>query len=1047
MKQLKVKIDLKATKEQLSENETKGPLHISLYSSENRRYNAEVNSMVTWEKKTDFVADKKSDPVVLSLDLPVNMKQGAKIWATLWTYGENGPRLGGTSGVPMKRVLEKIKDKGTINTEIRYNQYEKTKLKKGNLTMEFKWEENKKISKNSSIIDPTEDMDIKFTDSGLGIEIVEENFPKINKVLNTSAERTYPYLKMKPIRKEIDGIETVKDEQNYPVPSRTFFLSKLNDLPDDISEKHFDVVMKVGLAHAGITEKEFISTINNELFSSDSNPNRPPSTSLVKCVRAFGLMSTRLAVSRKYKTDSTYVRGKLNSTEEFSILERMDRLRYSGNKVSWTSQGDCEDDARSIHETLTQLQNGNFTNELVVAAQKLSKLYIFCGTLTSCTQDNVQNAKGDSADMVIGDPAEDKLSIGAHMYVLGIPIYHFEKMVKEGRKPENAKELDFESLNTRKNIAMSKKVCHLVLEGTGDFDPLIFPHSSYVDQNSKEDIEEMKRYQSSIVTAKKMMSDCEYLLQYSDNTRIGEKIEYKPGRLSIFYRVSTTVFTGNTFKKKDKVETQNGHKFIIMSKDLKDNTFERGAYVVRLCLGSNLAADPSKEPLYKKTTLEMVPNGNEYENLVIKNLLEQTPFDCGRYINSETVSKRLKEEMLPRSKISRDQFLTIVNKELSGMVNKNKKISGNVSKKSTQKLFYSFKEDTFFTHVSKTNEYYSAHVLAGLKSLDKKLVGASVTFTPLTDYIHNIYLQVELDISDSEKQEFDSDKYDKDVEEIDKRLKEKVSEINTKKTGIKLSIDSELRSEKEDFHIESYHGTKRSALSKIAGHSGANDQKHIEYMNDYLKSLVNISNELYLKDNEIPKQVKMNPGGPSYKYYGYKTIVIILGLLLDDSDIVSFITTHKSRAIILPWISYKKTEAVNNLINSLSNDTERLKRVLKKIVLDHSFFYSFGRETLMANGMIYRKTLSPVTNGTAKYVAYNSVMDDSKSKFDIVGDWMSPMKLIKSDAYESGAIKNLFTKIPTTLSNNLSKRVMKDKKMGLTFFVVEFILLDTENIQ
>lgn len=260
-------------------------------------------------------------------------------------------------------------------------------------------------------------------------------------------------------------------------PGFSYFITPGRRAPP-VSERTEDTMLaplRAVLARHNRTEKWFGVRVARQLARTDDTYD----DDFTECCDIVGEALCAPSVSMPYIGDSINTAARIRTDHRGMVMFSDDTV-HGVESFDWASLrggGDCEDFARLIHQQRCSLQDGEWSNPLLVAAQGVLNCYIGLGVLSSVLGAAIGDEKHHNEPYVVGTARDDNVQIGAHMYYQLMPEHKFLASLKRVHV-----DLDLEALRGPRapRAEWREKMPHLVLEGTGMLSTLQRPLISYV---------------------------------------------------------------------------------------------------------------------------------------------------------------------------------------------------------------------------------------------------------------------------------------------------------------------------------------------------------------------------------------------------------------------------------------------------------------------------------------------------------------------------------------------------------------------------------------
>lgn len=707
-------LNLKLIPVDISPQESKGPIKLGIRNTEER----------TWNSEKFLTVDKNGHASVMIGNVPSKYQEDSNIWIEMFIKTKESYVRGGETNISYSELAASMRDKNMrkFQKDIIYHEMNGSPVK-AKLLVDI---EHENIGKGLS----GSNMNLQPTPVVTPYQIIETNEKLITDVLSRNMTEAVNFMKMEPISDELNGVAAPYDQDNVTLPAKLYFVDKSwESIPHKLKANFFANALHTSLRRNDMSEDTFVKTVDGMWNGKDTNDFLK-----WKACKVVSDSTTLLSVSRPYLSDTGYLKGKQVGIENFQHTERVEALDPTS-----VAAGDCEDSARTILSIYHALQThmSDFSSEpLLHNASRIANLYVPGACLSTVTGSQLADSEGNPIKVHIGDKVEKKLEIGAHMFVLAIPLAHFHGMLKE--EDLHKCKVDAEVMK-RKHLSSS--LPHHVLEGTGTLSPNIFPYKSYF--GDKENIDMAFKEHLDFIKGQIILSKGKpkALLNSAKLQKLPATFEDEEGMQPVFIRSLSDLFVPQFH--------ETGDHFIFTNNGFN----KRGAWLRNVCLRDTyIQGDRS----YVEPRLYMSQREDQHAAMVYKNLEKQTPFSSGIYIEEGKIGKRIgmkiggnvsgrgKEGRKTRADVLHE-FNENVKKITKGRglkVNGNSNGNGNGNNKDnstkTMRLFYI--HDDFIE--GNTPEL----VLMDIKN-NPDILEVESSFVPVDNFVHVVELEVKVDIS------------------------------------------------------------------------------------------------------------------------------------------------------------------------------------------------------------------------------------------------------------------------------------------------------------
>jgi len=271
----------------------------------------------------------------------------------------------------------------------------------------------------------------------------------------------------------------------------------------DPSEKMYSRIARVVLARTKISEDDFINMCK---LPHPSSKTKDYPMRLHQASSMVVMIAATLPNSLPYIGDYAYVSYEPNKVQKVLIPRKGKGKKgfvygvgkffhmfkvHSSERITDESfddpllrkAGDCEDLASLVLRVLGNIQYGEWSDPVLIAAQGISRHYAYCASLGSVTARNLKEGRTHNTGQVeINSRADKESGYGAHMWVTGIPLARLGEMVDKNNGNGYSKgKITLPHGYTINSVpgGWDKRLPVTIGEGTGKLYPLVVPPEAY----------------------------------------------------------------------------------------------------------------------------------------------------------------------------------------------------------------------------------------------------------------------------------------------------------------------------------------------------------------------------------------------------------------------------------------------------------------------------------------------------------------------------------------------------------------------------------------
>lgn len=948
----------------ISSLEKKGPIKILVRDTENRRYDDEVFFDIEENIETQ---------IELKNSIPNRFPKDACVWFELCLKTDTGYKRAAQASLS----YSSIKEESVENLEMRcFNLVVNNENPvKANLKIDCRGSSGSSSIKKS--------MPQKFVAFETNTQYIEKNAKLFEGLIQSRVDEAMKYINMKPISNELNEVAAPYENDCITAPTELFFVDRSFDsIPIEESERYFLSNLRISMRRNNMTEEHFNECVDAMMEIKDFSKIREQgSLGIHRVTKVVSDAMTITSVSRNYGSDETIYHKQKKACEIFQRAERLEVLdRHSGVFV------DCEDSAMTILSNCRGLQklHGKFKEKTTTNASIVANMYVYGATLATVTGSQLADANGNPLTIHIGDKEEEKLQIGAHMFVLAMPLSRFQGRLFE----EDKKSLKVSKIQA-KLAEISSHFPHHVLEGTGSLNPNIFPTDCYVGgAMSEEAFGDHVSYIKAQISLGR--GSCENILQGGKMQKYPE-LEDEVGKQPIFIRTLSD-FIAPQFG-------SHGRHFIFTD---KKKTI-RGSYLRNVCLKDQIGKKATSEPFYADTKLGAFPDAKTKEQIEgLQNMEKNMPASVGNKLTEQSIKVR-SEEAITESGSSRKKLIEEFNE-------KSKQLTLKRSSTETRKVTLYYIRDEFY--FEKDNKSLRTPKILSDIANNKNIISASARLEFVSECIHVVDLDLELDIS---KLQYTGKKHKKQIASF---IPE--SFIDGK------NIFAQGRNEKKSI------GTKANFMKKIWINAHSDDNNHtMDHFNKLLEQLLRVTQDFAQDDPDYRDEMDNHPEDfekTVKPYYGFRAVVALLKMPHIQNSLSGFLEDKKkARAVVLPFLSVDDTFHVDDILSMG-------EKAHLSVVLDHAFYYN-----KMLPQKLDRFDRFPTMNkNSGKYllIEHNpGTWPDSNAELRLVK--------IKELSWNSSNVPLINWLDPECTKHTSSYGFLQtDKKLNIDFYATEGLIVD-----
>ena len=942
----------------ISSAESHGPIRIGVRTTENITYNSENYYPIEADKNQKITIE----------NIPDRFPEDANVWIEMFLKTEDTYVRSGECSLSFKELIEG----GSYKKEITYHQLQNETGVPVKAKIYFEIEKEKLYDDTSKKVGAKS----LYTNE---YQWIDSNSERINQVLESNGNQAYKFIQMEPLNEHLNGVAAPYDRNNTVVPTKVFLLSQCYEtMPISEAEDMFLNNIRLALRRSDMSEEDFNDVVD-ELFNMESYESlEEGSLDILKVSEVVSRSTTYIAVSRNYVSDKGYYKGKVIDIENFQHTERIEALDPSSQ-----AKCDCEDSACTIVACYRGLQSlgKKFKTRTARNASRIANLYTVGAALCTVTGTQLEQ-NGRLVKVHIGDENESKLDVGAHMFAMAVSNDYFSRMIFDEDQDKFAV-----SKEKAKYFELSSYFPVQQLEGTGSLHPRPLPNTSYVGKNLKKQALEMHlNYIKAQVSISQ--SDTESIEENAKLEKMRTDFEDEEGAYSIFYLSISDFIVMDYNDFGDHLIFTNNQKNV------------RGAYFRNIFLDDAVDYDYQNEEYYQEPKLMMFKRESGISKKMLPGLAKQTPPNPGNYLSETSVERRLTEHIFEGK--SRTELIENFNKTSSNLT------KGRKGKK-TQNLNFFYVRDEFFFSKGQKKSIRLPSILADINN-NKKIISTHASVDCVSEWIHVVNLEVEVDISDLE---YKPEKHQKLVESF------------TPKN-----------------FIEGGNNIFEKKKKKFVGHNYVkwiemdNSSGIMEYFMKLLQQLSEYTDKQAKDDKNYKKEKKKDPKNfreITEKFYGFRTVIALLKMGHIQKKVAPVLEDiMKKRAIVLPFVSVRECDAIPDVLR-LGEEYHL------KVLLDHVFYPD--KEVLPNEYPEFR--VFPTLNNSDSSTIKKYLMLERKPK-----NWpdsgteliLAKVKELTKNSSKKPLINLLDPKL--AVSRGTYGKFLTDKKLNIEFFVNDGVILD-----